>query len=263
MNVVKAKNLEAHSGQIEHGFFGRQGGVSEGIYKGLNCGSGSNDTVDKVIENRRIVASYFGQGAGALHSVWQVHSPDCIVVEIGNRKDMQVKPQADAMVTDAPNQILGVLTADCGPILFSGIKQDGSPVVGAAHAGWKGAVGGVLQSTVESMIELGAEIGSIQAAVGPCIGPKSYEVSEAFITPFMEQDEVNEHFFKDAQKAGHLMFDLPGYIASRLAVAGVKDITITGHDTCAHEERFFSYRRKTHRDEPDYGRQISAIMIKG
>ncbi|MEM7617998.1 MAG: peptidoglycan editing factor PgeF [Pseudomonadota bacterium] len=261
MIVFQAENLSAHSEKIQHGFFTRDGGVSDGIYKSLNCGSGSNDMPENVIENRLRVAKYFGQEVSALNSVYQVHSPDCLVLKESLDPNVE-RPKADAMVTDVPGLVLGILTADCGPVLFHGQKEtNGTAVVGAAHAGWRGAVGGVLESAVQHMIELGTDIHSIQAAVGPSIGPKSYEVNLDFIKPFLEQDDENEHFFKDGQKDGHLMFDLPGYIASRLAKAGVKNITITGHDTYADEAHFFSYRRKTHRNEDDYGRQISAIMI--
>jgi len=261
MILFQAQNLTAEDDKIQHSFVGRDGGVSDGIYRGLNCGLGSDDDAGKVKQNRQIVADHFNQDAQMLCGVHQVHSADCLIVKEPMTAGTE-RPKADAMVTDTPNIILGVLTADCGPVLFYGHKSTGVPVVGAAHAGWRGAIGGVLESTLARMIECGAEKDSIIAAVGPCIGPKSYEVNEGFIEPFMAQDEANEHFFKDAQKAGHLMFDLPGYIASRLAMSGVKNITITGHDTYSDEENFFSYRRKTHNDEPDYGRQISAISIR-
>lgn len=261
MRVFKAQNLEDSDNKINHAFFGRNGGVSDGIYASLNCGLGSNDAPDKVMQNRLIVADYFGQDLKNLSGVNQIHSPDCLILK-DCMLEGEERPKADAIVTDTPGLILGVLTADCGPVLFYGRTRTGVPVIGAAHAGWRGAIGGVLEGTLRRMVECGAELSGIQAAIGPCIGPKSYEVNEEFIEPFMAQDDANEHFFKDAQKDGHLMFDLPGYIASRLAIAGVKDITITGHDTFADEDNFFSYRRKTHRNEPDYGRQISAIMIR-
>jgi YfiH family protein len=155
-----------------------------------------------------------------------------------------------------------VLSADCTPILFVGLKPDGTPVIGAAHSGWGGSLKGVGEATIDKMVELGAELDSIQASIGPCIGPKSYEVSIGFEEPFLERDPADEHFFREAQKVGHLMFDMPGYVASRLARHGVKNVTITGHDTYTMQDEFFSYRRKTHNNEPDYGRQISAIVIK-
>lgn len=261
MTVITARNINDASTKIQHGFFSREGGVSQGIYKSLNCGIGSDDIPDHVQQNRQIVAEFFNQPKDNLCSVHQIHSADCIIIKkpITNN---QKRPEVDAMVTDQPNLILGILTADCGPILFVGEKHDGSSVIGAAHSGWRGAIDGILDSTVQKMIECGAIKQTIKAAIGPCIGPRSYEVNIEFAAPFLAQDDANEHFFKDAQKQGHLMFDLPGYIASRLSKSGISDVTITGHDTYAEEDQFFSYRQKTHRCEPDYGRQISAIMIK-
>lgn len=246
---------------IAHGFFGRRGGVSSGLYDSLNCGSGSADKPEHVQENRKRVAEALGAAEQQLVSVWQVHSPDCLYLDkplsFGDEK-----PKADAMVTDKAGIALGVLTADCGPVLFAGLKSDGAPIIGAAHAGWGGAIKGVCEATVQMMIEHGAQLASIAACIGPCIGPKSYEVSLGYEKPFLEQDDTNEHFFKPSSKEGHLMFDLPGYIASRLALVGVSHVEITGADTFSEEERFFSYRRTTHRCEPDYGRQISAICIQ-
>lgn len=262
MIIIKDQKLNSTSDQIQHGFFGRQGGVSAGIYDSLNCGVGSNDDPDAVAENRGRVAKALGVEADKLVTVWQVHSPDCLIIDelsaLGEKR-----PKADALATDRAGLALGVLTADCGCILFVGEKADGSPVIGAAHAGWRGALGGVLEDTVTKMQSLGAVLETIRAAVGPCIGPKSYEVSIGFQEPFLEHNPHAEHFFREAQKAGHLMFDLPGYIASRLGQAGLRQVTITGHDTFAQEEEFFSYRRTTYKSEPDYGRQISAIVIKG
>ena len=258
MIELKSDVLENKNASVRHGFFGRRGGVSQGIYESLNCGPGSDDDPKAVQENRgRIVTSL---EADQLATVWQVHSPDCLYLD-SVPPSGEGRPKADAMVTDQPGLALGVLTADCGPVLFAGLKEDGSPIVGAAHAGWGGALKGVCENTVKVMLERGAAIETISAVIGPCIGPKSYEVSLGYEEPFIEQDPENDHFFKAAAKEGHLMFDLPGYIASRLAKVGVKTIEITGVDTYAEEERFFSYRRTTHRKEPDYGRQISAIAI--
>jgi len=259
MNIVDDKRLNGKSGKIQHGFFGLQGGGSEGIYHSLNCGPGSDDDANKVQENRARVAGHFGRDIDDLVTVWQVHSPTCLIVSSlfsGER------PKADAMVTDKAGLVLGVLTADCGPVLLAGEKSDGSPVIGAAHAGWGGALKGVTDDTVAKMVELGAEVDSIRAAIGPCIGPKSYEVTIGFEKPFLERSPADEHFFREARKEGHLMFDLPGYIANRLAQAGVGQVTITGQDTYALPDEYFSYRRKCHNDEPDYGRQISAISIR-
>jgi len=261
MIIVKAPNIEKHDA-VQHGFFGRQGGVSEGIYASLNCGPGSDDNPENVKQNRERVAEHFGQPLEALQTVWQVHSADCIYVteNVPKGDDM---PQVDGMVTDKPNFILGALSADCTPLLFSGKKENGQPVIGAAHSGWKGSLNGIGQNVVRKMVDVGAALETIQAAIGPCIGPASYEVTHDFADPFMAQADENEMFFKETNKDNHLIFDLPGYIASRLSACGVKDIYITGNDTYAEEDKFFSYRRKTHRNETDYGRQISAIMIKG
>lgn len=261
MVVIQDQKLNNGTGRIKHGFFGRQGGVSENLYASLNCGPGSDDKAESVRENRQRVAGHFGATADQIATLWQIHSADCLIVDAPVTATGEQRPKGDALVTDRAGLVLGVLTADCGPVLFAGEKADGAPVIGAAHAGWGGALKGVLESTVERMQEAGAGLETIRAAVGPCIGPASYEVSAGFEAPFLEHDPEDERFFKEARKEGHLMFDLPGYIASRLAQAGVKQVTITGHDTFADEERFFSYRRTTHRQEPDYGRQISAISI--
>jgi YfiH family protein len=260
MIIIQDQKLNGTKGKIQHGFFGRQGGVSKGIYSNLNCGVGSDDLPEAVQENRARVAGKLSVKPENLITVWQIHSSDCLIVD-GPVAQGSERPKADALVTDKAGLALGVLTADCGPILFAGEKADGSSVIGAAHAGWGGALGGVLESTVERMLELGAGLETIRAAIGPCIGPKSYEVSIGFETSFLERNPEDEHFFREAQKSGHLMFDLSGYIASRLAQAGLKQVTITGDDTFAEPELFFSYRRSTHRKEPDYGRQISAIVI--
>ena len=257
MNIIEDRYLNGEAGKIRHGFFGRQGGVSKGIYDSLNCGIGSDDNKKAVNENKRRVAEHFSVNLEKLVTVNQIHSPDCHIVT----EPFSERPDGDAMVTDKSGLVIGVLTADCGPVLFAGKKEDGAPVIGAAHAGWGGALGGVLESTIARMTEIGAVPDSIRAAVGPCIGPASYEVSASFENPFVERNPEDERFFKTARKEGHFMFDLPGYIASRLAEAGLKQITITGHDTYALEDAFFSYRRKTHRGEADYGRQISAIAI--
>ncbi|MCB1532541.1 MAG: peptidoglycan editing factor PgeF [Alphaproteobacteria bacterium] len=245
------------SARVSHGFFGRQGGVSEGIYESLNCGQGSGDDPAHVEENRARVAAKLGVGRARLLSLYQIHSDVCLRVTEG----WEERPEADAHVTDRPGLALSILTADCAPVLFYGEKDDGAPVIGAAHAGWRGAFGGVLESTVGAMKDLGAKPASIRAAIGPCIAKASYEVDDGFVQRFIETDEANEHFFGAAARAGHAMFDLAGYAAARLARAGVKNVSILDLDTCADEAAFFSYRRKTHRNEPDYGRQISAIVI--
>lgn len=244
---------------VGYGFFGRQGGVSEGIYVSLNCGQGSDDTPEHVAENRKRIAEAMGVEQARLLSLYQIHSDKCITVD-GLWGDDE-KPQADALVTDQAGVALSILTADCAPVLFYGEKNDGAPVIGAAHAGWRGAFGGVLGSTVQAMVEMGAGINSISVCIGPCIGKASYEVDMEFYKNFIETDEGNEHFFGAAAKANHFMFDLAGYGAMRLAQAGVKKVSICDRDTYVNEADFFSYRRKTHRGEADYGRQISAIVI--
>jgi len=240
-----------------HGFFTRRGGVSGGIYKSLNCGAGSDDEPGDVQENRALVAAASGVQADHVLSLYQVHGKTCLYVTEpwpGGKR-----PEADALVTDVPGLALGILTADCGPILFYGEKADGAPVIGAAHAGWKGALGGVMEETIWQMEALGAQ--DIRACVGPCIGRRSYEVSAEFVQSFVESDSEYERFFSAAQRGGHAMFDLPGFCAFRLHQAGLKNVALMDLDTYAMEDTFFSYRRTTHRSEPDYGRQISVIAI--
>ena len=175
---------------------------------------------------------------------------------------MNNRPQADALVTDQPGLMIGVLTADCGPVLFSGKGKDSRPIIGAAHAGWGGALNGILESTIVQMERLGLDKSTLKAVVGPCIGPTTYEVSHSFRDPFILQDMKNARFFIPAERPGHLMFDLPAYCARRLLLAGVPQISGVERDTWAEEAEFFSFRRSTHRAEPDYGRQVSAIMIR-
>ncbi|MFB9948072.1 peptidoglycan editing factor PgeF [Rhizobium puerariae] len=242
-------------GRVRHGFFTRQGGVSEGLYAGLNVGIGSDDDRLKVIENRTRVAGWFGLPLDKLATVHQVHSPDVFVVDETYAGE---RPQVDAMVTTVAGVVLGVLSADCGPILFA----DGeNGVIGAAHAGWKGALGGVLENTIEAMISLGAARERITAVLGPSIGPRSYEVGPEFVERFLAFDPGYEEFFTASQKPGHAMFDLPSLTIRRLKAAGVRAENLD-LDTYPDAERFFSYRRTTHAREPDYGRQISAISIR-
>lgn len=246
---------EMAGNRIRHGFFTRQGGVSEGLYAGLNVGIGSNDHRERVIENRARVAAWFGLPVEKLATVHQVHSPDVFIVDETYAGE---RPQVDAMVTSIPGVALGVLSADCGPILFA----DGeSGVIGAAHAGWKGALGGVLENTIEAMVSLGAMRGRITAVLGPSIGPTSYEVGPEFVERFLAFDPAYEEFFMPSSKPGHAMFDLPSLTIRRLTDAGVRAENL-GVDTYPDTERFFSYRRTTHAREPDYGRQISAIALR-
>jgi YfiH family protein len=245
---------------VRHGFFGRGGGVSRGIYSSLNCGIGSGDDPAAVRENRRRVAAAMGAAPENFVTLHQVHSALCVTVT--KPWGMEQRPQADALVTDVPGLAIGVLTADCAPVLFRGRAADGRTVIGAAHAGWGGAVKGVLEATVAAMGAQGVAPGDLRAAIGPCIGPDSYEVGEAFRAPFIAQDAANAEFFSPATRPGHEMFDLPAYAARRLRAAGVTHVACRGIDTFFNEEDYFSYRRSTHRTEPDYGRQVAVIAIK-
>jgi YfiH family protein len=240
---------------ISHGFFTRQGGVSEGIYAGLNVGVGSNDDRERVTENRARVAAWFGLASDRLATVHQVHSPDVAVIGKGYAGE---RPKVDAMVTAVPGIALGVLSADCGPILFA---DGGSGVIGAAHAGWKGALTGVLENTIYAMVKLGAVRERITAVLGPSIGPKSYEVGPEFVQRFIDFDPDYKVFFTPSENTGHAMFDLPALTVKRLADAGVQADSLN-LDTYPDADRFFSYRRTTHAREPDYGRQISVIAIR-
>lgn len=240
-------------GGVAHGFLGRRGGVSIGMCAGLNVGTGSEDDPATVEENRRRATEAVLPSA-RLVTVYQVHSAECAVAEPWAFGD---RPKADAMVTDRPGLLLGILTADCAPVLLAD-QQAG--VVGAAHAGWKGALFGVTDATIAAMERLGAKRERIAAAIGPCIARVSYEVDDGFLRGFEEVDPENERFFS-AGRAGHHQFDLEGYVAARLAAAGIARVDALGLDTYSNEEPFFSFRRATHRGEPDYGRQISLIGL--
>jgi YfiH family protein len=247
--VIRARTLEG----VAHGFLGREGGVSTGIHGGLNVGIGSEDDSVAVAENRARATAAVLPGA-KLVTLYQVHSGDCITVTAPFEAD---RPRADALVTDRPGLALGILTADCAPVLFADVEAG---VVGAAHAGWKGAIGGVTDSTILAMESLGARRDRIAAAIGPCIARTSYEVDDAFARRFEMDDPANERFFAPA-RAGHHQFDLEAYVVHRLASAGVRRIAALGLDTYADEARFFSFRRATHRGEPGYGRQIALIGL--
>jgi polyphenol oxidase len=251
---IQAPALASHSG-IRHAFFTRQGGVSDGIYASLNGGIGSSDEPANVQENRRRMAEALGAKHDALISVYQVHSPDAVIVEGPWRGE---RPKADAMVTATPGLALGITTADCGPVLFADAE---ARVIGAAHAGWRGAVTGVLESTIAAMERLGARRATIVAVLGPTISQKAYEVGPDFIKRFAEEAPGHERFFMETERPDHAMFDLPGFIGARLEAAGIEAFTNLGLCTYSDEERFFSYRRTTHRKEPDYGRLISAITL--
>ena len=253
MNEVEVIRADALA-DVAHGFLGRRGGVSAGVLAGLNVGWGSTDDRDAIAENRRRAVAAVSPGA-RLVTVHQVHSPDAVAVTAPFPDD--ARPHADAMVTDRPGLLLGILTADCAPVLFAD-PQAG--VIGAAHAGWKGAIGGVTDATIAAMERLGARRERIAAAVGPCIAQASYEVDLAFRDRFVAGDPANERFFVDG-RPGHARFDLEGYVAHRLAAAGIRRVELKGLDTYADPARFFSYRRATHRGEPDYGREISLIGL--
>ena len=251
---VQAPALAAHP-TIRHAFFTRQGGVSEGIYASLNGGIGSSDDPAKVQENRRRMAETLKVAPDALISVYQVHSPDAVTVEGPWQGE---RPKADAMVTAVPGLALGITTADCGPVLFADAQ---ARVIGAAHAGWRGAVTGVLESTLDAMERLGARRANIVAVLGPTISQKAYEVGPDFMQRVDEIAPGNQRFFRPSEKPGHAMFDLPGFIGARMAAAGIASFSNLDLCTYSDEERFFSYRRTTHRGEPDYGRLISAIAL--
>ena len=250
VDAIRAGALE----EVRHGFLGRRGGVSQGVCAGLNVGLGSDDDRDAIQANRRLAIGAVAPGA-RLVTLHQVHSPTAIQATAPWPDNS--RPHADAMATDRPGLALAILTADCAPILFA----DGAAgVIGAAHAGWKGALGGVVEAAVAEMEKLGADRGRIAAAIGPCIARKSYEVDDGFLRRFAEADPANERFFTPG-RAGHHQFDIEAYVLARLAQAGVTRAEALGLDTYSDPDRFFSYRRATHKGEPTYGRQISLIAL--
>ena len=246
---------EAGGTRVRHGFFTRRGGVSEGIYAGLNTGIGSDDDMDRVAENRRRVARSLGVSAESLVTPYQIHSADAVIVSAPLSGE---RPKADGIATATPGLAIGIGTADCGPVLFTDAEAG---VIGAAHAGWKGALGGVLEATIEAMESLGARRGRIVATLGPSISQDNYEVGTEFVARFNEADAANDRYFRPSERAGHAMFDLNRYTVDRLLAAGVA-ADFLDRCTYAEEDLFFSYRRTTHRGEPDYGRQISAIVLE-
>lgn len=253
--MIQAQTLAALDG-VQHRFFTRSGGVSTGLFSSLNCGYGSADAPENVRENRRRAAGQFGLDEPDLQTVHQIHSADVLTVA-AERWTSPGAPKADGLVTDRPGVALGVMAADCAPVLLA----DGTAsVIGAAHAGWKGALGGVVDATIAAMEKLGARRERIQVVVGPCIGPASYEVGPEFPAPFLAQDEANAAFFRAATRTGHFMFDLPGYLVHRIARNGVT-VSATGHDTLTGTDDFFSYRRNTLQGVRDYGRGLSAIAL--
>jgi YfiH family protein len=252
VEVIRAISL----GRLPHGFLGRRGGISVGECAGLNVGFGSKDDREAIAGNRRLaVAAVLPEAE--LATVHQIHSAE--VVTTDQSWPQGGRPRADAMVTDRPNLLLGILTADCAPVLFADHK---AVVVGAAHAGWRGALAGVTDATIEAMEQLGSRRENIHAAVGPCIAQPSYEVDDDFRTRFVHADTDNARFFVDGS-SGKPQFDLEAYVVHRLIAAGIEEIEALNLDTYADADRFFSYRRATHRREADYGRQLSAIAIPG
>jgi YfiH family protein len=250
VEVIRAATLDG----LPHGFLGRHGGVSGGVVAGLNVGFGAGDDPAAVAENRARAVAAVLPGA-PLVSIYQVHSPDCVTV--AETWDDAARPRADALVTDRTGILLGIVTADCAPVLLADRKAG---VVGAAHAGWKGAFAGVVENTVAAMTRLGARPADIAAAIGPCIAAASYEVDDAFHARFLAVDSANGRFFS-AGRAGHWQFDLEAYVAERLARAGIGAVRALGLDTYSDPGRFFSFRRATHRGEPSYGRQLSVIGL--
>jgi YfiH family protein len=255
--MLQAPSLAKLAG-IRHGFFTRSGGVSDGVYATLNGGTGSDDAPDKVAENRARMAVALGVAPDRLLTAYQIHSPEVVVAE--RPWTHANRPRADAIVTRIPGLAVGVSTADCGPLLFA----DGQAgVVGAAHAGWRGALTGVVEATIAAMEKLGAERGRIAAALGPTIRQRNYEVGPEFIERFLATDSDNARFFTTSSRTGHAMFDLTGYIANRVARAGVENFHDLGLCTYDEPERFYSYRRMSRLGEADYGRHVNAIALSG
>ena len=242
--------------RIRHGFFTRHGGVSEGLYASLNCGTGSNDDRVAVTENRTRVARHLGSALDDVQTVYQIHSANVVTVTGLTPRD--ALPQADAVVTKTPGLAVGVLTADCTPVLFADAEAG---IVGAAHAGWKGALAGVIEATISAMEALGAQRPSIRAAFGPAISQNAYEVGPDFKDQFLVNSKQSARFFKHAGTDERPHFDLPGYVEDKLRKSGIRVTESTAHCTYENESLFFSFRRATHRSEPDYGRQISAIVV--
>jgi hypothetical protein len=257
--VSAAQFLTAESLRIPgvaHGFFTRLGGVSQGVYASLNGGIGSRDAPEAVMENRARAAAALGAAPERLAVPFQIHSPDAVAIT--ELWPPSARPQCDALVTATPGLALGVTGADCGMILFA---DQGARVIGAAHAGWKGALAGVVEATVAAMEELGAKRDNVVAALGPCIGHRSYEVGPEFVAAFAAAGDDTARYFAPSRRAGHSMFNLNAYVAERAARAGIGRFEDLRLDTYADERRFFSYRRATHRKEPDYGRLMSVIVM--
>ena len=253
--MLQARSLAKVAG-IRHAFFTRDGGVSQGVYATLNGGVGSNDAPDKVAENRARMAAALGVTPDRLLTPHQIHSPAVAVADAPWTPDN--RPRADAVVTKTPRLAIGVSTADCGPLLFADSEAG---VVGAAHAGWRGAFSGVIEATIAAMETLGARRARLDVALGPTIRQPNYEVGPEFVERFVAADAANARFFAASERAGHAMFDLTGYIAARAQRAGIGNFEDLGLCTYAEPDRFYSFRRTTLRGEPDYGRHVNAIAL--
>lgn len=244
----------SHMTGVRHGFFGSLGGVSTGLYTSLNAGAGSDDAPANVAQNRARIASAIGAASPAqLLSCYQHHSADALLVTA----PFETRPKGDAMVTRTPGLALAIMTADCVPILFA---DEGTGVIGAAHSGWKGALGGIIEATLEAMESLGAKAEDITAAIGPCIGQASYEVGPEFQETFLKDAPYSARFFGPGA-GDRLQFDIQGFVRARLVRAGVKRVDLVAHDTCALKDMYFSNRRRNHQGLPDYGRNASVIML--
>jgi YfiH family protein len=252
---LEAPSLSAIEG-IRHAFFTRAGGVSQGLYASLNAGVGSQDAPDKVTENRARMAAAVGVPAECLLTCYQIHSPEVVTATTPWPAD--ARPRADAIVTMVPGLAIGISTADCGPVLLADPQ---ARVIGAAHAGWRGAFTGVLEATIAAMERCGAQRGRIVAALGPMIRQANYEVGPEFVARLVDAEQDNARFFRPAARPGHALFDLPGYIAARLARAGIVHAEDIGHCTYAEPRQFFSYRRSVHHGEVDYGRHVNTIVL--
>lgn len=253
--MLKAASLSALPG-VHHGFFTREGGVSEGVYASLNGGVGSDDRPETVTENRARMAAALSVKPGYLITAYQVHSPDVVVAE--QPWDAAGRPRADGIVTRTAGLAIGISTADCGPVLLADSE---ARVIGAAHAGWRGALGGILEATIAQMEKLGAARARMTAALGPTIRQPNYEVGMDLKERFLGEDRGNARFFALGTRAGHAQFDLPGYIVARLQRAGIAAVEDLEQCTYADPRQFYSYRRATHRAEADYGRHINAIAL--
>jgi len=253
--MIKSEALEK-AGGIRHGFFTRQGGNSRGVYASLNCGYGSDDDSSIVRSNRAWAMHKIGSHEHSLVTAYQTHSANvAVITEVGSP---EAAPKVDGMVSQVPGVTLGILTADCAPVLFADSKAG---VIGAAHAGWRGAKDGVLSATLEAMTALGAKVERIAAAVGPCIQQESYEVSDSFYDSFLVDDPAHETFFIPSDRPKHYRFDLPGFVVAALNRYSVGNIESLKLDTYTDEDRFFSYRRATHHQEEQYGRLLSVIAL--